>query len=197
MKKYLFEIIVGVIVFILVGTSVIINFFAPCSTGDIQINVLDDFEGENEMFDRSSFDRLLDAYNGIEVEEFIHENDRIVRTNRELPSDKASDYKTIVVDINIKNRSFFDLYDFSGRVKVDDPDSRILYTYSSVKAETADRLKETSVDVLWMRVYVGDITDEELLNYIRGLEMEIYFKNDVIGKKIYNVSLEKAKYKAT
>ena len=195
MKKWLYEF--GIIIFIILAMVIIINIFVPISTGKIEINVIDNFEGENEKFNRDEFDKLLDEHNGKEVEEFIHENDRIVRTNRELPSDKSSDYKTIVVDINIKNRSFFDLYDFSGRVKVDDPDSRILYTYSSVKAEIADRLKETSVGVLWMKVYVGDLTDEEFLKYIRGLEVEIYFKNDVMGKKTYNVSLESAKYKAT
>ena len=195
MKKWLYEF--GIIIFIILAMVIIINIFVPIFTGKIEINVIDNFEGENEKFNRDEFDKLLDEHNGKEVEEFIHEDDRIVRTNRELPSDKASDYKTIVVDINIKNRSFFDLYDFSGRVKVDDPDSRILYTYSSVKAEIADKLKETSVGVLWMKVYVGDLTDEEFLKYIRGLEVEIYFKNDVMGKKTYNVSLESAKYKAT
>lgn len=195
MKKWLFEF--GIIIFIILAMVIIINFFVPISTGEIEINVINNFEGEKEKFNRDEFDKLLDAHNGKEVEEFIHENDRIVRTNRELPSDKASDYKTIVVDINIKNRSFFDLYYFSGRVKVDDPDSRILYTYSSVKSETANRLKETSVDVLWMKVYVGDLTDEELLKYIRDLEVEIYFENDVMGKKTYNVSFESAKYKST
>lgn len=193
MKKWLFE--VGVIIFIILVMVIVINFFVPISTGEIEINVIDNFEGENEKFNRGEFDKLLDAHNGKEVEEFINENDRIVRTNRKLPSDKSSDYKTIVVDINIKNRSLFDLYGFSGKVKVDDPDSRILYTYSSVKAETADRLKETPIDVLWMKVYVGDYTDEELLKYIRGLDVEIYFENDIIGNKSYNVSLERAEYR--
>ena len=193
MKKWLFEF--GIIIFIILVMVIVINFFVPISTGEIEINVIDNFEGENEKFNRDEFDKLLDAHNGKEAEEFINENDRIVRTNRKLPSDKSSDYKTIVVDINIKNRSLFDLYGFSGKVKVDDPDSRILYTYSSVKAETADRLKETSIDVLWMKVYVGDYTDEELLKYIRGLDVEIYFENDIIGNKSYNVSLERAEYR--
>ena len=37
--------------------------------------------------------------------------------------------------------------------------------------------------------------NEELLKYIRGLDVEIYFENDIIGNKSYNVSLERAEYR--
>lgn len=148
----------------------------------------------DEEFCRDTFDALLDVYNGNDTIEFIND-EQLVRTNPVLPSEKASDYKTIAVDIGVNNRSFFKLMKFSAIIDNADEDSRVLYTYGSEVTETAGALKGSSVNVMWMEIYCGDLTEEELLEYIRGLDIIVYYDSTIAGVRQKKVSLDGAVYR--
>lgn len=194
MKKNIVKIIGMLVVVMILVILLITNIFYPCNTGKIELYVSESYGDEEAEFYSEIFYALIDRYNGKEEDKFINE-EQLVRTNPELPSNKEVVYKSVAIDIEVSNRSFFELTDFSATVEIDDPDSRVLYTYGNEVTEIAPALKDSTVCVMWMKIYCGDLTDEELLEYIRGLDIVIYYDSSIAGVKEQRVSLSEAMYR--
>ena len=89
----------------------------------------------------------------------------LVRLNGKLPSKYARDYRHISLSLKMTNRGIFKITDPEGYFLGDDPDSRILYS------DTADEVihyvqglkKEKDVPVIRFEMYVGDMSDQEII----------------------------------
>ena len=114
MKKKVIKLI---IILMLIGAVVYFNVYKPAKIYEKTANIYiceNDNETSDEEYDRELFDDLISEYNGENYDGFI--NDEIlVRTNTELPSNKDKDYKSIYVSLKIKNRSIFLLNDINAR----------------------------------------------------------------------------------
>lgn len=194
MKKYIKKIIVIFVLALVLGIFLLTNVFVPCKTGNVELSITDNFKESDEKYVDDMFNSLVDIYEGKEETSFVND-EQLIRTNRELPSDKAKDYETICVNLNVKNRSIFSLDNFSGTVEINDPDSRVLFTYGNEVTEKVSPLSEDMVSVIWLEMYCGDLTREELLEYIRGLDIIIYYESSIAGVKQEKVSLQEAVYR--
>lgn len=183
-------ILISIIVLFLI---VWLNAIKPTKINEDKIEVFIDNNAliNPEGYDRSLFDSLINRYNGEEYDQFINDQ-QLVRTNKELPSDKDEDYKSVAIEIEIKNRSIFDLNNFVATMDIDE-NSRILYTHGSIVNEKVGSLKTGKPTVMWLEVYCGDITDEELIEYIQNQRITLYYDNPVSGVVTEKVSLKKAK----
>ena len=59
---------------------------------------------------------------------FFLNDEQLVRKNRNLPSDKTKDYGTVIISVEFKNNSIFNLKDIIGSVTNEKDDSYVLYS---------------------------------------------------------------------
>ena len=192
MKKKVIKLI---IILMLIGAVVYFNVYKPAKIYEKTANIYiceNDNETSDEEYDRELFDDLISEYNGENYDGFI--NDEIlVRTNTELPSNKDKDYKSIYVSLKIKNRSIFLLNNINAMITKKDKDSRILYTHTSEMTEYVKLLKTNNdVDIMVVEMYTGDMTDEEILDYIRKQDVTVYYETKFNGIKSEKISLKDA-----
>ena len=117
---------------------------------------------------------------------------KLVRLNGKLPSKNAKDYRHISLSLKMTNRGIFKITDPEGYFLGDDPDSRILYS------DTADEVihyvrglkKEKDVPVIRFEMYVGDMSDQEIIDYIKTKELNIVYENKLMGIKNIKISLK-------
>lgn len=195
MKKKVIKLII--ILILIIGIVVYFNAFKPAKIYEktANINIIDyKIEGEDsdEEYYREPFDNLISEYNGEDYDGFIND-EKLVRTNSELPSDKDKDYKSIYVSLKIKNRSIFLLNNINAMIAKNDKDSRILYTSGCVMTQQVKPLKTNDkVDIMVVEMYTGDMTDEEILDYIRKQDITVYYETKFNGVKSEKISLKDA-----
>ena len=187
MKKKVIKLI---IILMLIGVVVYFNAYKPAKIYEktASIHIIDyKIEDPDEEYDRELFDILISEYNGENYDGYIND-EKLVRTNSELPSDKS-----IYVSLKIKNRSIFLLNNINAMIAKNDKDSRILYTSGCVMIQQVKPLKTNDkVDIMVVEMYTGDMTDEEILDYIRKQYVTVYYETKFNGVKSEKISLKDA-----
>ena len=182
-----------VIILVVIAIAVYFNVYKPAKIYEKTASIhIIDYKIEGEEYDRELFDDLISEYNGEDYDGFIN-NNNLVRTNSELPSNKDKDYKSIYVSLKIKNRSIFLLNDINAIVMKKNKDSRILYTSGCFITQQVKPFKTNDkVDIMDIEMYTGDMTDEEILDYIRKQDVTVYYETKFNGVKSEKISLKDA-----
>jgi hypothetical protein len=191
-------IVLGIIVTVLLGLIIYTNFINPCEISEKNVSIFvcdNDYAGTDEPYNTEKFEALVDRYEGKNTSEYLND-EQLVRTNRTLPSDKESDYYTLIITAEVKNNSIFSLMNFTGSINEQSSDSRILFSLGSVTTQYVKSLHtEDNLEIIWLEMYVGDMDQQELLEYIRQQEVTVYYSSKLFGVKNQTISLKNAVYR--
>lgn len=153
----------------------------------------DDENLAGEEYDDEIFNALIDRYEGKNSSVFLND-EQLVRKNRNLPSDKTKDYGTVIISVEFKNNSIFNLKDIIGSVTNEKDDSYVLYSTGAFVSENIKPLKtKKDTEIIWLTMYMGDMSDEEILDYIQRLDIEVYYSSKMLGSNDEIISLKHAK----
>lgn len=164
------------------------NIIKPCEIDNkIKIFVSEDYRLTDEKYNTSLYESLISQYNGTGTK--VSTNYRkLVRTDGNLPSDKEKDYKSIAIHMEIKNRSIFKQEHFVASIEMEEH-SNILFTDDNLVYENVKAFKTDDVTVMWLEMYCGDMTDEEIAEYIKGLTIKVSYGNSITGVKTESVKI--------
>lgn len=164
------------------------NIIKPCEIeSDISIYIAQDYGISGENYHTETYDNLISQYNGKKITQIIND-EKLVRTDGSIPSDKKKDYKRICIELKVKNRSIFEQEHFVASIKMSEH-SEVLYTYDSMISENVKPFNTGNVDVMWLEMYCEDMTDEEIAEYIEGLTIKVSYGNSVTGVKTENIKI--------
>lgn len=164
------------------------NIVKPCKISDkAKIFIYEDYGLSDEIYDTKTYDNLISVYNGKGATQVIND-EKLVRTDGELPSDKTKDYKSIGIHIKVKNRSIFKQEHFVASIEMEEH-SNILFTDDNLVYENVKAFKTDDVTVMWLEMYCGDMTDEEIAEYIKGLTIKVSYGNSITGVKTESVKI--------
>ncbi len=185
-RKRMILVVVVILVFGFVFTW--FNIIKPCEMEDeVRIFIAEDYDILEDLYDTSIYDSLISRYNGKGTTQIIND-EKLVRTDGNLPSDKTKDYKSIAIEVKVKNRSIFDMENFVASIDMEEH-SDILYTYGSIVCERVESFKTGNVNVMWLEMYCGDMTDEEIVEYIKGLTIKVSYGNGITGVRTEAVKI--------
>lgn len=113
-----------------------------------------------------------------------------IRKNNIFPSNDISDYVHVGLFIELKNNSLLDISDITGYLLLDDPDSIIIYKYGSIENEKLSGGELRNTYIMGLLIYKGNMTDQEILEYIQDQDIEIYYRNKYMShlSKIIHMS---------
>lgn len=190
------KIIVIAIIIIPVLIFIYFNVIKPCEINENKIEIFISRDDENlagEEYDDEIFNALIDRYEGKNSSVFFND-EQLVRKNRNLPSDKTKDYGTVIISVEFKNNSIFNLKDIIGSVTNEKDDSYVLYSTGAFVSENIKPLKtKKDTEIIWLTMYMGDMSDEEILDYIQRLDIEVYYSSKMLGSNDEIISLKHAK----
>lgn len=178
------------IVVLLLGAAVYVNVFSPLIVGEkyIEVEELDATE-----YSDTYFLDLEKRANGIKNgRSGLGEGTQALRTGDMLPSYEMEDYVCFNIFVNVTNLSFFEQAGFHMYFEASE-DSRIIVKESCCVTE---RLKGCKNRDIWMAVgtlYRGDLTDEELEEYISRQKVKLRINNSLRGDIDIDMSLDGAK----
>lgn len=178
------------IVVLLLGAAVYVNVFSPLIVGEkyIEVEELDATE-----YSDTYFLDLEKRANGIKNgRSGLGEGTQALRTGDKLPSYEMEDYVCFNIFVNVTNLSFFEQAGFHMYFEASE-DSRIIVKESCFVTE---RLKGCKNRDIWMAIgtlYRGDLTDEELEEYISRQKVKLRINNSLRGDIDIDMSLDGAK----
>lgn len=185
MKK---KIVIISFIFMIMFVFVWFNFIKPCKISrNVKIFIYEDYSLSSEEYNTEMYDNLINLYNGKKTTQLIFD-EKLVRTDGQLPSDKTKDYKSIAIKIKVKNRSIIAQENFVASMEMAE-NSNILYTCGEIVCQNVKAFKTGNVTVMWLEMYCGDMTDEEIAEYIKGLTIKVSYGNSVTGVKTESVKI--------
>ncbi len=192
------KIIVIAIVIIPVLIFIYFNVIKPCEISENKIEIYiarDDEKLAGEKYNDEIFKALIDRYEGKNTSVFLND-EQLVRKNKELPSEKTKDYGTVIISTEFKNNSIFSLNDIIGSVCNEEDDSYVLYSTGPFASERIKSLKtKQDTEIIWLTMYMGEMTDEEILEYVQKLDIKVYYNSKMSGSNDQVISLKNAKLK--
>lgn len=73
----------------------------------------------------------------------------------------------------------------------------IVMYYNSTGAFVSENIKplktKKDTEIIWLTMYMGDMSDEEILDYIQRLDIEVYYSSKMLGSNDELISLKHAK----
>lgn len=191
MKKI--KMIIAIILIIVVGAFGWFNLYSPCkiSKKNAKITISAENNDDNEEYNDEKYNKLLNLYKNGKIDEDVSDM-RLVRMNGGLPSKYAKDYRKISLSLKITNRSFLKINDFECFFLDNDPDDNILYSdrkYEVIHDIRGLKIVE-DVPVIRFEMYVGDMSDEEIIDYIKTKEIYIIYKHKFVGIEDIKISLK-------
>lgn len=146
--------------------------------GTIRITKLDEANFGN-------VDNLKETYESLQDDSLVQK----IRKNDIFKSDSIDDYILVGVSLDIKNKSVFNASEISGYIVSDDADSPIIYKEGSIEVEKVKGYGKDNVFLMSLVLYKGDMTDEQVIEYIKNLNIEIYYRNRILTHINKNIEL--------
>ena len=109
---------------------------------------------------------------------------QIVRLSKQLPDKTVvpEDYATIWFYFKIRNKSVLEQINFAGYFTTRSEDSRILYNLENIVPEGLKGFQTGYVTTNTADMYIHGLTEEEIVEYIKNQELELYYVNKLNNK---------------
>lgn len=182
MKKKIILSIVAVLLVAIIGVTSYFNFIRPLS-----INVTE-VKCENWDATYVSVKAFEEMYN---KGEYNKDTTVIHSFNGKLPSDNPKDYMSVYIDIDVKNRNWFQIYSVDGYISnIEKYEDMALYSATMGDAEEINVFRNSNkVGTIALDLYVGNHTDDEIKEFVKGITINMSGKGDIIGKKKMSIKL--------
>ena len=182
MKKKIILSIVAVLLVAIIGVTSYFNFIRPLS-----INVTE-VKCENWDATYVSVKAFEEMYN---KGEYNKDTTVIHSFNGKLPSDNPKDYMSVYIDIDVKNRNWFQIYSVDGYISnIEKYQDMALYSATMGDAEETNVFRNSNkVGTIVLDLYVGNHTDDEIKEFVKGITINMSGKGDIIGKKKMSIKL--------
>ena len=182
MKKKIILSIVAVLLVAIIGVTSYFNFIRPLS-----INVTE-VKCENWDATYVSVKAFEEMYN---KGEYNKDTTVIHSFNGKLPSDNPKDYMSVYIDIDVKNRNWFQIYSVDGYISnIEKYEDMALYSATMGDAEEINVFRNSNkVGTIVLDLYVGNHTDDEIKEFVKGITINMSGKGDIIGKKKMSIKL--------
>lgn len=182
MKKKIILSIVAVLLVAIIGVTSYFNFIRPLS-----INVTE-VKCENWDATYVSVKAFEEMYN---KGEYNKDTTVIHSFNGKLPSDNPKDYMSVYIDIDVKNRNWFQIYSVDGYISnIEKYEDMALYSATMGDVEETNVFRNSNkVGTIVLDLYVGNHTDDEIKEFVKGITINMSGKGDIIGKKKMSIKL--------
>lgn len=178
-KKILIAVSAVIIIAIALFLFLNIRGNVKVEKGTIRITKLDEANFGN-------VDNLKETYESLQNDSLAQK----IRKNDIFKSDSIDDYILVGVSVDIKNNSIFNASEISGYLVLDDDDdSPIIYKEGSIEVEKVKGYEKDNVFLMSLILYKGDMTDDEIIEYIKNLDIEINYRNRVLTHINKNIKL--------
>lgn len=177
-KKILIAVSAVIIIAIALFLFLNIRGNVKVEKGTIRITKLDEANFGN-------VDNLKETYESLQNDSLAQK----IRKNDIFKSDSIDDYILVGVSLDIKNNSIFNASEISGYLVLDDADSPIIYKEGSIEVEKVKGYEKDNVFLMSLILYKGDMTDDEIIEYIKNLDIEINYRNRVLTHINKNIKL--------
>ncbi|MBE5939747.1 MAG: hypothetical protein E7266_05040 [Lachnospiraceae bacterium] len=115
--------------------------------------------------------------------EYVNETEdkdyQLIRQENVFPSEDKNDYCGITIWAKIKNRSFLDVNVYNTYIVDEDVNSPIIKASTEISEDFGNFEEVEEFCVIAFDMYRGDMTDEEILEYIKTLKLEVYYGNTI------------------
>ena len=182
MKKKIILSIVAVLLVAIIGVTSYFNFIRPLSINVTEVRC------ENWDATYVSVKAFEEMYN---KGEYNKDTTLIHSFNGKLPSDNPKDYMSVYIDIDVKNRNWFQIYSVDGYISnIEKYEDMALYSATMGDAEEINVFRNSNkVGTIALDLYVGNHTDDEIKEFVKGITINMSGKGDIIGKKKMSIKL--------
>lgn len=176
----------AVLTLLLVAGLCFIQFARPLWVRDTVITVMETTEGaltlEKELY--------------YSMTERNSNTEQMIRRENPFPSDNPEDYKSVFIDLRVKNLSFLKQNEFDGMLLTNlTPDSRFIYKDANPFGVTLRFMKEQEVTPMHLLFYKGEMETKELEAYIQAQTVKIMSQDPFGHSSSQKVSLKDASFR--
>lgn len=179
MKKVLkiIGVIVGIIACICIASLIYYNVIAPLKIQGNYNVIIEDYDEISMDITRTLFEEEKD-------------DEDWIRFYDELPSISQEDYTSVIVYVNLKNRSFFRQDGIFANLKDIQKEDKVLCQESRIRTGYMHRFEEGEIRLFYFTMYTKGMTREEIKEYIQDLKLDVYFGSDIRRDNHMTVSLK-------
>ena len=117
-----------------------------------------------------------------------------IRFYDQLPSDDFRDYVTITVSGILKNRSFFNQDGMFGNLEGVKNEDKVIDQYPVVSLHYVNRMEEKDMKLIYFDIYCKDMTEKEIVDYVNGLSLNLYFGSKIRRNNVLKLDLKDAQW---
>lgn len=181
MRKFLKKIIVILVILSAISALYYYQIYAPIKIEGVKVTVM--------PLDESDLDSIRHRYYEVYNGGFAAEYSTLLRLNGKFPEGDENDFRIISIDLKINNRSIFSQNDIRGYITTGSEDSRMLSCTDSMTTDFVRSFKNGEACPVFMHMYTGGLTDEEIVDYVLQQEIKLYY-NNALGSKTEIISLK-------
>lgn len=181
MKKFLKKFIVIFVILCVISVLYYYQIYSPIKIEGVRVTVM--------PLDESDLDAMRHSYNDVYNGGFEAEHCTLLRLNGKFPEGDEKDFRVISIDLKINNRSIFSQNDIRGYITTGSEDSRMLSCTDNLTTDFVRSFKNGEACPVFMDLYTGGLTDEEIVDYVLQQEIKLYY-NNALGSKTEIISLK-------
>ncbi len=117
-----------------------------------------------------------------------------IRFYDQLPSDDYRAYDTITVSGILKNRSFFNQDGMFGNLEGVKNEDKVIDQYPVVSLHYVNRMEEKDMNLIYFDIYCKDMTEKEIVDYVNGLSLNLYFGSKIRRNNVLKLDLKDAQW---
>ncbi len=117
-----------------------------------------------------------------------------IRFYDQLPSDDYRAYVTITVSGILKNQSFFNQDDMFGNLEGVKNEDKVIDQYPVVLLHYVNRMEEKDMNLIYFDIYCKDMTEKEIVDYVNGLSLNLYFGSKIRRNNVLKLDLKDAQW---
>ncbi len=181
LKKIFKRIILVLVILSVISVLYYYQIYAPIKIEGVKVTIM--------SLSESDLDSIKYHYNNIYNGEFEAEYSTLLRLNGKFPEGDENDFRVISIDLKINNRSIFSQNDIRGYITTGSEDSRMLSCTDNMTTDFVRSFKNGEACPVFMDLYTGGLTDEEIVDYVLQQEIKLYY-NNALGSKTEIISLK-------
>lgn len=123
----------------------------------------------------------------------IGDGNQFIRKDNPFPSENYEDYSHVLINIEFKNKSLFSAIITDAFITNTEHAKNVIYKRPIVINTNINRLeKGISNDSYHLFLWNNGMNEDEIQNYIKNIELEVYYETDISNSKKIRISLDKA-----
>lgn len=183
-KRKVIKVFIFIMIVVFLIVVILTQFLYPLKVKEVYFFV-EPFSSEELQIRKSFYNVHIDD---------INSNNQFIRTENPFPSDDYTEYCHIVINPVLVNKSVFNVSVQDSFVKNTQFADKVIYKNGIVMNTNVGRFDNAIIsDPYHLFVWRGDMTDEELYQYVKRLTFEVYYESDIVNSKKFDISLKNAK----